>query len=99
MSGARSLTSIDRSVAERLKTARLESGVTQEHTARVLGVSFQQVQKYESGANRISAGRLLQLSHLYKKPLDWFFDDTPTLAKTPVRRRVRSQDRMATRAL
>lgn len=99
MSVARVSTSIDRSVAARLRAARLESGVTQEQTAHVLGVSFQQVQKYESGANRISAGKLFQLSHLYKKPLDWFFDEAPTSGNSSVRRRVRSQDRVPSRAL
>ncbi len=51
----RSPNAIDRHIASRLRLRRLEAGMSQTELARVLGISFQQVQKYEKGTNRISA--------------------------------------------
>jgi transcriptional regulator with XRE-family HTH domain len=53
---------IDRHVAARLRLRRLETGLTQQMLADAIGISVQQVQKYEGGANRISAGALYQLA-------------------------------------
>lgn len=66
-------TSIDLQVARHLRAARLERGISQEQAAETVGVSFQQIQKYEKGTNRISAGKLFELSELYGKPIQWFF--------------------------
>jgi len=49
-------------------------GMSQERLAVQLGLTFQQVQKYEKGANRISAGRLQQLSHILDVPVSFFFE-------------------------
>ncbi|MBV8572378.1 MAG: helix-turn-helix transcriptional regulator, partial [Acidobacteriaceae bacterium] len=46
--------------------------------AELLGVTFQQVQKYERGANRVSASRLLDLSRVLNVPITFFFDDMPS---------------------
>lgn len=57
--------SIDTYVAGRLRSYRKQLGMSQAETAKQLGVTFQQVQKYEAGINRIGAGRLFQLAALY----------------------------------
>jgi transcriptional regulator with XRE-family HTH domain len=64
---------IDRHVASRLRLRRQEAGITQVMLAQALGVSFQQVQKYEEGTNRISAGALHQLAITLEVPVQYFF--------------------------
>lgn len=66
---------IDLYVGARIREARLDLGLSQDKTAEWLGISFQQIQKYERGANRISAGRLAQLSKFLEKPISWFFPE------------------------
>jgi transcriptional regulator with XRE-family HTH domain len=53
---------IDAHVGERIRLRRTEAGLTQEQLAAALGISYQQVQKYETGANRVSAGRMLEIA-------------------------------------
>ena len=53
---------LDQRVGERLRSRRLKMGVSQSELGAAAGVSFQQVQKYEKGANRISAGRMIQFA-------------------------------------
>ncbi len=53
---------IDRAIGERIRRRRVELGLTQEQLARRVGISYQQIQKYERGANRISASRLFELA-------------------------------------
>ena len=50
-------------------------GLSQEKLGDALGLTFQQVQKYERGANRIGASRIYQLSHILDVPISYFFDD------------------------
>jgi transcriptional regulator with XRE-family HTH domain len=57
--------SIDAYVAGRLRSFRKQLGISQSEIAKELGVTFQQVQKYEAGINRIGAGRLFQLASLF----------------------------------
>lgn len=57
-----STTEIDRHVGERIRQRRVLLGYTQEQLASVLDISYQQIQKYETGANRVSAGRLFQIA-------------------------------------
>jgi transcriptional regulator with XRE-family HTH domain len=52
--------------------------MSQEKLADGLGLTFQQVQKYEKGANRIGASRLQQMSHILQVPVEFFFDGVPT---------------------
>lgn len=63
---------IDQYIGERLKLFRKQNRLTQEDLAEMLGISFQQVQKYENGKNRISFGRLYELSTYLKMPLEDF---------------------------
>jgi transcriptional regulator with XRE-family HTH domain len=65
---------VDKHVGARLRAARLEAGKSQTQVADALGITFQQIQKYERGSNRISAGTLHELSRLFEKPVQFFFD-------------------------
>jgi transcriptional regulator with XRE-family HTH domain len=66
---------VDAAIGERIRRRRTELGLTQEQLAQRLGVSYQQVQKYERGANRISASRLFALAHRLDVAPGWFFAD------------------------
>lgn len=66
--------SIDEHVGMRLRQKRSLLNLSQEKLAESLGITFQQVQKYENGANRISASRLYQLSKTLSVPVSFFFD-------------------------
>jgi transcriptional regulator with XRE-family HTH domain len=71
---------IDVHLGKRLRRRRRLLGLTQQQLAGACGVRFQQIQKYECGANRISAARLWQLSEALEVPVGYFFDglsDTP----------------------
>jgi transcriptional regulator with XRE-family HTH domain len=65
---------IDAHVGQRLKARRQLLGMSQEKLGNAVGVSFQQVQKYESGANRVGASRLLQLGKVLGTSVAYFFD-------------------------
>lgn len=64
---------IDMQVGARLRNLRLLQGLSQDKLAQMLGVSFQQVQKYEKGINRLSASRLVQLVSIFNVPVQAFF--------------------------
>jgi transcriptional regulator with XRE-family HTH domain len=66
--------SVDKHVGARLRAARMEAGKSQTQVAEAIGITFQQIQKYEKGTNRISAGTLHELSRLLDKPVQFFFD-------------------------
>ncbi|MDR6896477.1 transcriptional regulator with XRE-family HTH domain [Bosea sp. BE271] len=57
---------------------RMLAGVSQEKLGEALGLTFQQVQKYEKGSNRISASRLQQIAKMLDVPVSFFFDGAPT---------------------
>ena len=67
-------TSFDRHIGKRLRAKRSELGVSQTTLADAVGIAFQQVQKYENGTNRISAGRLWEVAKFLKVPIQEFFD-------------------------
>ena len=69
---------VDEHAGERLWQRRKLLGMTQTDLADALGLTFQQVQKYERGANRISASRLCDLSRVLDVSIDYFFEDMPT---------------------
>ena len=69
---------IDAVVGARIVALRAQAGLSQAQVAARIGVSFQQVQKYESGTNRVSASRLYQLATMFGAPIDSFFPpDSP----------------------
>ncbi len=65
----------DRRIGERLRLRRIALGLSQEKLGEALGVTFQQVQKYEKGANRMGAGRLQQAARVLGVPIAAFYDD------------------------
>lgn len=65
---------IDRHVGKRVRLARLEAGLSQDELGRGIGVSFQAVQKYEQGENRVSASRLFRTAQLVEQPVSFFFE-------------------------
>ena len=71
---------IDRHVGARVRMRRLMVGLSQSKLAESLDVTFQQVQKYEKGANRIGASRLQQLARVLDVPPAFFFDGAPASA-------------------
>jgi transcriptional regulator with XRE-family HTH domain len=70
---------VDVEVGQRIRIERLQSGLSQTSLAEQLGVTFQQVQKYEKGTNRIGASRLQQISHILQVPVAFFFEGAPNL--------------------
>jgi transcriptional regulator with XRE-family HTH domain len=73
---------IDQHVGERIRLRRTERGLTQEQLAAALDVSYQQVQKYETGANRISAGRIFEIARKLGVEVGYFFEDLVDGAST-----------------
>src|SRR5689334_10445665 len=67
---------IDVRVGARVRLRRQMLGLSQEKLGEAIGLTFQQVQKYERGANRIGASRLYELSRILDVPVSFFFDDT-----------------------
>jgi transcriptional regulator with XRE-family HTH domain len=74
MNDERAANAIDRKVGQRVRTRRLEIGMSQERLAELLGVTFQQVQKYEKGVNRIAVSRLWDISIALELPVSRFFE-------------------------
>ena len=68
---------IDRHVGSRLRMRRVLMGMSQERLGEHLGVTFQQVQKYEKGMNRMGASRLQHASRALEVPVEYFFRDAP----------------------
>ena len=68
---------IDIHVGSRIRLRRTMLGMSQEKLGEAIGLTFQQVQKYERGANRIGASRLFDLSRILDVPVSFFFDDAP----------------------
>ena len=66
---------VDVQVGARIRTRRLLIGMNQETLAKALGLTFQQVQKYEGGANRVSASRLSQIADILGVAISYFFSD------------------------
>ena len=65
---------VDTHVGQRIRDKRNERGMSQTEVANALGVTFQQVQKYERGTNRVGASRLFDLSRILSVPVQCFFD-------------------------
>lgn len=65
---------VDQHVGRKLKQARQLRSLSQNELAKQLNLSFQQVQKYENGVNRISASKLFEIGQVLDAPIDYFFD-------------------------
>ena len=68
---------IDSHVGSRIRLRRTLMGMSQERLGDALGLTFQQVQKYERGVNRVGASRLYDLSRVLDVPISFFYDDMP----------------------
>ena len=68
---------IDKHVGSRVRMRRMMVGMSQEKLGDALGLTFQQVQKYEKGTNRIGASRLQQISSILQVPVAFFFEGAP----------------------
>jgi len=68
---------IDKHVGARVRMRRKMLAMSQEQLADALGITYQQVQKNEKGANRIGASRLQQMSNILQVPVSFFFEDAP----------------------
>ncbi len=84
MNDERSANMIDRRLGQRLRARRLEVGLSQERLAEILGLTFQQVQKYEKGVNRIAASRLFDIAAALDVPVGFFFDGLSSTAANGV---------------
>jgi len=90
MSG-KSANDVDRFISDKVRARRKEVGMTQQALAAVIGVTSQQLQKYENGTNRISAGRLLAIARALKMPVARFFEGAPDAREAAVaKRRIRT---------
>lgn len=74
---------IDVHVGSRIRLRRTLMGMSQERLGDALGLTFQQVQKYERGVNRVGASRLFDLSKVLDVPVSFFFDDIPGTTPEP----------------
>jgi len=82
---AKSLRGIDAHIGDRVRAARKALGISQTMLADALGITFQQLQKYEKGVNRVSAGRLFDIAHALGLPIDYFYEGAKSTTR-PVRR-------------
>ena len=69
---------VDIHVGSRVRLRRTMLGMSQEKLGESLGITFQQIQKYEKGTNRIGASRLQRISEVMTVPVSFFFEDAPT---------------------
>ncbi|MEM9009920.1 MAG: helix-turn-helix domain-containing protein [Pseudomonadota bacterium] len=70
---------VDKHVGQRLRNRRIELGMSQDRLATELGLTFQQIQKYEKGTNRIGAGRLHEVARILDTSIEYFFDNLETV--------------------
>ena len=79
---ARNANAFDDHVAKRIRMARKARGLSQTEFGAPLGISFQQIQKYESGKNRVSAGRLFEMANLLEVDVSYFFEGLEPISKS-----------------
>jgi transcriptional regulator with XRE-family HTH domain len=74
---------IDGQVGNRVRLRRMLVGMSQEKLGELLSLTFQQVQKYEKGVNRIGAGRLFHIAKILSVPIDYFYEDVTDANSMP----------------
>ena len=74
---------IDKHVGSRVRMRRMMLSMSQEKLGDALGLTFQQVQKYEKGTNRIGASRLQQIANILQVPVSFFFEGAPHIPGSP----------------
>ncbi len=90
--GVTNYNAIDVHVGQRIRLRRTLLGFSQEQLAHGLSVTFQQVQKYEHGSNRVSASRLWDISQLLDVDISYFFDDMSSATKSNSPRHIAFSD-------
>lgn len=80
--GSRRPNPIDVHVGSRVRLQRMLLGISQEKLGERLGLTFQQIQKYEKGVNRIGASRLFDLAQVLGVPIQFFYEDAPVCEPT-----------------
>ena len=80
-SGTRGATAVDTHIGQKIRARRNLLGLSQTELADTAGITFQQVQKYEKGTNRVGASRLQQFSEALGVPPSYFFEGAPTVGK------------------
>jgi transcriptional regulator with XRE-family HTH domain len=81
INGGRRTTAVDTHVGLKIRARRNLLGMSQTELADTAGITFQQIQKYEKGANRVGAGRLQQFSEALGVPPSYFFEGVPIVGK------------------
>jgi transcriptional regulator with XRE-family HTH domain len=66
---------IDREIGRRLRVARIAANIRQYRAAKLVGVTYQQMRKYEVGCNRVSAVIVAKLAQVYQRPVGWFLEE------------------------
>src|SRR5712671_5314779 len=74
MSSKNNTAELEVQIGERIRSRRIRGGVSQENLGKPLGITFQQIQKYEKGTNRVSAGRLLKIAEVLECDVVDFFE-------------------------
>jgi len=78
---SRDATQVDAHIGQKIRARRNLLGLSQTELANAAGITFQQIQKYEKGVNRVGSSRLLQFSEALGVPPSYFFDGAPTVGK------------------
>lgn len=79
------MSEVDVFVGRKIRTRRVQLGISQTELANAIGVRFQQVQKYETGVNRVSASRLWMISETLRTPIEFFFEGISADGNAPAR--------------
>ena len=86
------LHNIDIQIGQRLRELRIRRNVSQEKLGKMLGVSFQQIHKYENGGNRLAASTLWDISERLDAPINWFFEGLQKKAASKELSKIRPGD-------
>jgi transcriptional regulator with XRE-family HTH domain len=89
----RGVRDLDTKIGKRIREARRAQGMAQEALAKGLGITFQQVQKYENGFNRVSAARLYDIAAVLGMPITYFYEGAEPFVQAVNRRRARAVNR------
>jgi transcriptional regulator with XRE-family HTH domain len=91
----RQVRDIDAQIGQRIREGRRAQTMSQTMLANALGITFQQVQKYENGSNRVSAGRLYDIAHALGMPITYFYEGAEPFVRSVIRRSGRAATRKA----
>ena len=89
---ARSADDVDAYVGSRVRLRRMALGISQEQLGEALGLTFQQIQKYEKGQNRIGAGRLFKIAQVMSVGVEYFYEGLPVAEESQAAREAAVRD-------